>query len=375
MKAVPPSANKIAIVGTVGIPANYGGFETLADNLVRANEQLAAPHLMTVYCSGRHYRGRPTNYHAALLKYVPLPANGPLSVIYDIASLLSAMVNRSHVILLLGVSGAIALPLVRLFSNCKVVTNVDGIEWRREKWGKLARWFLRLSERMAVRFSHHVIADNDAIADYLQDAYRLSSTVIAYGGDQAMAAAATPIDDYQLPTDYALSIARIEPENNIHILAEAFSLQPSRHLVVVGNWRGSGYGEMLRERYGCYRNIHLLDPIYDAGKLKTLRQHAGLYIHGHSAGGTNPSLVEAMHCARPIFAYDCTFNRSTTENKALYFRDADELTTLLAATQRPLLDAVARDMLEIARRRYTWDIVARQYFVLLTQKSMVHPRP
>lgn len=358
-------SRKIAVLGTVGVPAIYGGFETLAENLVRHHDSMTLPDTLTVYCSGKSYPAASPVYLSARLKYVPLNANGVQSIPYDIWSLFSAIWHRNDVILLLGVSGAIVLPLIRLLSSARIITNIDGIEWRREKWQGLAKHFLRFSERMAVRFSHEVISDNGAIADYVKQTYGVDSHVIAYGGDHAVAVEAVAVDEFKLPAQYALSVCRIEPENNMHLIVEAFSRQSVLALVIVGNWNNSEYGRALRERYSTCSNLFLLDPIYDLGKLKTLRSQASLYIHGHSAGGTNPSLVEAMHFGKAVLAFDCNYNRSTTENRALYFSDIGGLVQLVETLNAIEMGEVGRNMAEIAVRRYTWRIVAKQYFALL----------
>lgn len=377
---------KIAILGTVGVPANYGGFETLAENLVKHHDANALTVSLTVYCSSKSYPEKNSTFLTAQLKYVPLNANGAQSIPYDFFSLLSAVWNRSDVILLLGVSGAIALPLVRLLSSARVITNIDGIEWRRQKWRGLAKHFLHFSEKLAVRFSHEVISDNDAIADYVKRAYGVDSHVISYGGDHAMSVEAVSVAEYGLPENYAFSVCRIEPENNIHMVLEAFAalnvespvVRQAHHerphdlpaatalpLVMVGNWNNSEYGRALRAQYASCGNLFLLDPIYDLGKLKSLRSHASLYVHGHSAGGTNPSLVEAMHFGKAALVFDCNYNRSTTENKAYYFKGSDDLVHLSETLNMADVEKVGRDMAEIAQRRYTWHIVAEQYFELL----------
>lgn len=355
----------ITILGTVGVPANYGGFETLAENLVKYHDTASLRSSLTVYCNSKSYPSKQATYLSAQLKYVPLNANGAQSIPYDIWSLLSAVWHRSEVILLLGVSGAIALPLVRLVSSARIVTNIDGIEWRREKWRGLAKLFLRFSEKMAVRFSHEVVSDNDAIAEYVQRTYGVDSHVIAYGGDHAVAVDAVSVREYGLPESYAFSVCRIEPENNVHMVVEAFSKLKLQALVMVGNWNNSEYGRTIRAQYASCGNLFLLDPIYNLGKLKTLRSLASLYIHGHSAGGTNPSLVEAMHFGKAVLAFDCNYNRSTTEGKALFFNDSESLLQLVESQDKSVADKVGRDMLEIAKRRYTWNIVAQQYFELL----------
>lgn len=357
--------HRIAILGTVGVPANYGGFETLAENLVKYHDAASLPDALTVYCSDSGYPSRKQSYLSAQLKYVPLNANGAQSIPYDIVSLASAVWNRSDVILLLGVSGAIALPLVRVFSSARIVTNIDGIEWRREKWQGLAKHFLRFSERVAVRFSHEVVADNGAIADYVKRTYGVDSHVIAYGGDHAVAVDGAVVDELGLPVNYAFSVCRIEPENNVHMILEAFSKLESQVLVMVGNWNNSEYGRSLRAQYAACDTLYLLDPIYDLGKLKTLRSQASLYIHGHSAGGTNPSLVEAMHFGKVVLAFDCDYNRSTTEDKALFFSDSESLRMLVESQDKAVSNKVGRDMLEIVKRRYTWAVIAREYFELI----------
>jgi glycosyltransferase involved in cell wall biosynthesis len=256
--------------------------------------------------------------------------------------------------------------LVRLFSSARIITNIDGIEWRREKWQGVAKRFLRFSERMAVRFSHEVIADNAAIAEYVQETYGVSAHVIAYGGDHAMAVEAVPVDEYALPAKYAFSVCRVEPENNVHMVVEAFTKQVAHSLVMVGNWNNSEYGKTLRERFANCTNLFLLDSIYDLGKLKTLRAGACCYVHGHSAGGTNPSLVEAMHFEKPVLAFDCSFNRYTTEDKALFFSDVQSLEFLIQSLDDASAAAVGAQMKEIANRRYTWKVVAGEYFDLLS---------
>ncbi len=356
---------KIAILGAVGVPGNYGGFETLAENLVRYHHDQALPCDLTVYCSSVSYAEKRSRYLSAMLIYIPFKANGIQSIPYDIVSLLSSILRCRNVLLLLGVPGAIVLPLIRLISKTSIITNIDGIEWRREKWQGIAKRFLRFSEKLAVRYSHELIADNEAIARYVRREYGRDCHVIAYGGDHAVAVDAAVVDEYDLPARYAFSVCRIEPENNVHIVIDAFSRQDEIALVMVGNWNNSEYGRELRTRYVGMAQLDLLDPIYDLGKLKSLRADAALYVHGHSAGGTNPSLVEAMHFGKPILAFDCDFNRATTEGKAIFFKDSASLLHEIQMAGVNDLSSVGKDMLEIAQRRYTWSKVAQQYFDLM----------
>jgi glycosyltransferase involved in cell wall biosynthesis len=353
---------KISIAGTVGVPASYGGFETLAENLVAYAESSHRDVDLAVYCSGPVVVGQV--YRGASLRYIDRNANGISSILYDFISLFSAIRHKDDVVLLLGVSGAIALPFVRLVSKVKVVTNIDGIEWKRDKWGRLASAFLRFSEYLAVKFSHRVLADNEGIAEHVRQIYGQECDVIAYGGDHAVQLEGKPVE-IDLPENYMLGLCRIEPENNVALILEAFSGAPDNNLVFIGNWASSEFGKSLKVQYQAFPNITLVDPIYDVGILKTVRAKAMAYVHGHSAGGTNPSLVEMMHFGIPVMAFDCVFNRHTTEDKAFYFGSAEQLCQELSSVDSANGNLVGENMLEIAQRRYTWEIIAKQYFDIL----------
>lgn len=350
----------VAVIGTVGVPAEYGGFETLVENLVSRKHTEDIRY--TVYCSAKHYGQRPASYRGARLKYLPLNANGIQSIPYDILSMLKA--SGCDVLLVLGCSGCIFLPVFRLFSKKRVVVNIDGLEHRRDKWNRLAKWFLRCSEAMAVRYADVIVADNQGIADYVLETYGKEACLIEYGGDNAVAGTddASLGGSYGLTRgDYAFKVARIEPENNIAMVLEAFAKLPDRKLVVVGNWENSEYGREVRRRYGACPNIMMLDPIYEPAKLNLLRSNCGVYVHGHSAGGTNPSLVEAMCLGLPVVAFDVVYNRSTTENESLYFSNAQELAEVLQSVGRERLAEIGTRMAEIARRRYRWELICRKY--------------
>jgi glycosyltransferase involved in cell wall biosynthesis len=357
---------KISIVGVVGLPANYGGFETLVENLVKYHKANKIRCNLTIYCSGLMYpkKSHVEKYETAKLRYIPLKANGLQSILYDAFSLLSSVWYKSDVVLLLGVSGAFLLPMMNFF-NVKIISNIDGIEWKRNKWRGLSKLFLRLSEKLAVRYSHEVIADNAFIAQYVELTYGRKCHVIAYGGDHAIAIHEDSVFKYELPDSFAFSVCRIEPENNVHLIISAFSQQSKMPLVIVGNWDNSDYGRKLRKLYSKASHLYLFDPIYDLCQLKLLRSKASYYIHGHSAGGTNPSLVEAMHFGKSVLAFDCEFNRATTENKAFFFKDVRQLLVLISSIDQSFHERVGIEMVEIAQRRYTWAKVAQEYFDLI----------
>ncbi|WP_077339413.1 DUF1972 domain-containing protein [Pseudocolwellia agarivorans] len=343
----------IAIIGTVGVPACYGGFETLVENLLDEKDN---EHNITVYCSSKSYNKQTSKYKNAHLHFIPLKANGVQSMPYDIWSLLHAIYTGADKVLILGVSGCICLPFIRLFSKVKIVTNIDGLEWRRGKWNKFAKNLLKYSERLAVKYSDTIIADNQAIANYVTDEYGVIPEVIAYGGDHAITSALSIIDN-----DYAMALCRIEPENNIEMILESFS-QTNKNLKFIGNWDNSDFGKKMKVKYQTFKNIEMLSPVYDLTTLFEIRQKCSFYVHGHSAGGTNPSLVEMMHFNKTILAFDCNYNKASTENSAHYFSNVDDLVALI--NQSDTVDN-AENMLKIAERRYTWKIVKQQYLNLL----------
>ena len=351
---------KVAIIGTQGVPACYGGFESLVENIIGEN---CSPDIeYTVYCSGKDMTKTKhlTTYKGAKLKYVNIHANGMQSIPYDIVSMMRSIWGYD-VIMVLGTSGCSFLPIFRLFNRKRLVINIDGLEHRREKWGKLARWVLRTSEAIAVRYADVVVADNKGIQDYVKETYGKDAALIAYGGDHAIrnideAKQLEVLKKYNVERgNYAITVCRIEPENNCHQTLEAFAKSDKR-LIFIGNWEKGEYGKELKEKYANSPNIRILDPIYDLDILYAFRKHAGWYMHGHSAGGTNPSLVEAMFFGRPILCYDVVYNRETTFGQAYYWKDAASLVRLLS---QPNLDGSA--MIRLARQHYTWKVIAGQY--------------
>lgn len=353
---------KVAIIGTQGVPAKYGGFETLVENIIGDN---ASPNVeYTIFCSAKDYETQQRVYKGAKLKYIKwFHANGAQSTPYDIVSMLKAIRGYDTVVIL-GVSGCIFLPVFRCLFRKRLIINIDGLEHRRAKWGKFAKWFLRTSEAMAVKYADVVIADNKGIQDYVTETYGKASELIAYGGDHVKREltadeAREILKGYSVkPNEYAFCVCRIEPENNTHVILQAFS-ETDKKLVFVGNWERSEYGRALRKKYEGCKNITLINSCYDLNHLYALRSNCKWYIHGHSAGGTNPSLVEAMFFAKPILAFDVVYNRETTENQAYYFKNSEELKHLLEN------DNLNGDkMLEIAQRRYTWKHIAEQYEAL-----------
>jgi glycosyltransferase involved in cell wall biosynthesis len=364
---------KIVIIGSAGIPARYGGFETMAHHLAT---RFSVEHEVHVYCSNKIYKKeeRTGKYEDVILHHVPLNANGMSSIPYDLYCILHAL-TYADTFIILGVSGAMFLPFVRLFNNKQIITSVDGLEWKRNKWSKPTRWMLKFFERMAVRFSHAVIADNLAIQEYIEEEYGVEAELIEYGADHVQRVMPSPVEFVAYPflkEPYAFTVCRIEPENNIHIILDAFT-ELTLPIIIVGNWNASDYGKQLRIKYSKYENIQLLHPIYQQRALDVIRSNAYLYMHGHSAGGTNPSLIEAMHLNLPVFAFDVSFNRATTENAAFYFSDAASLANLVKLTNAADIQSNRAQMLNIAMRRYNWSRIANKFNALFQPELQTIP--
>ncbi|MCH2230189.1 MAG: DUF1972 domain-containing protein [Crocinitomicaceae bacterium] len=359
---------KLAIIGSVGIPSKYGGFETLTEQLVN---NLEDDYSIRVYCSKNHYskEERVKSYKHAKLTYIPLPGNGIWSIPYDILSILHALFF-CDTLLILGVSSGPIFPFLRLLTRKRIIVNIDGLEWKRDKWGKIARLYLKFSEYMAVKFSHSDITDNEEIKQYTALKYGTLSSLIEYGADHICYQPISNKYSIKYPFlyyPYAIKVARIVPENKIEMILEAFK---SSHIpiVLIGNWKHSEYARKIKVQYSNQPKIKLIDAIYDQEELDVLRSNAELYVHGHSAGGTNPSLVEAMFLELPVFSFDCSFNRSTTENKAVYFKSIEELNALLSTQTMICLKQNREAMKEIAERRYKWKIICSKYIEVFEQR-------
>jgi glycosyltransferase involved in cell wall biosynthesis len=356
---------KVAIIGTVGLPANYGGYETLVENLVerRNNQDIE----YVVYCSSPSYKEKSEEYKGAKLKYIGFKANGWQAILYDGISMVKAC-RTCDVVLSLGTIGCVLLPIIRLFRKKKVVVNMDGLDDKRSKWGLIQRTVIGFARLMAAKNADVLIADNAAIQKFIKEKYRKDSALIEYGGDNACKVEddALLLELYSLrPREYCFKVARIEPENNIEMILNCFEICSEHKLVLVGNWHKSDYGRTLKEKFSDRPNIVLLDAIYDSKRLNLLRSNCRLYIHGHSMGGTNPSLVEAMSLSLPIAACDVIYNRETTEGKALYFSDAESLACIIKELDDTTCREVSENMFEVANRRYKWSVITDKYEKLI----------
>jgi glycosyltransferase involved in cell wall biosynthesis len=351
---------RVAVIGTVGLPANYGGFETLVSNLT---SYLKSDVDFTVFCSKKNYSEQLSEYNKAKLIYLSFDANGYQSVIYDIVSMIKSL-KFADTLLILGVSGCIFLPFLKLFTKKKIIVNPDGIEWKRDKWKKHAKIFLKVSEVFAVKFADIIVSDNFHIQKYIKEQYERESVLIEYGADQVkkLKLSNDLLKKYPfLKENYALSVSRIVPENNIKTILKAFSQCESFPLVIVGNWENSNYGQNLKKEFSSFKNIYMIDSIYDLEILDQIRSNCYLYVHGHSAGGTNPSLIEAMYLGLPVVAYDIHYNVETTGGLAKYFKDEESLCEIVENITKEELDEISNKMSILANNKYKWSNISKKY--------------
>jgi len=351
----------VGIIGTNGLPGKYGGWDQLVNHLtIKLENQFN----FLVYTSKYNAEPGLSTYNGAKLKIINLKANGIQSVFYDMISMFHACFT-CNVLFICGTSGCIFLPITKLFGK-KVILNPDGLEWKRKKWSKPVKWFLKISELIGIKYSDIVVSDNEKILEYIFNEYKITSQLIEYGGDHVIKDVKLSDKSSNLykikPNEYAFKVCRIEPENNIHIILEAFK-NNDIPLIIVGNWTYSKYGKNLRIKYASYNNIQMLDAIYDQVVLDELRNNCLIYIHGHSVGGTNPSLVEAMNLGLVVIAYNVPFNVITTENNALYFSNSFDLELHInnIRENKINLEFIKNKMCEIAKRRYVWDIITEKY--------------
>lgn len=360
--------NMIAIAGTAGLPAAYGGFETLAENLVA---HLGDRYDFTVYCKRTPRGKRKARCLGARLVYIPFHSNGWQSLPYDILSLMHAFFT-ADVILYLGPVAGMVMPFGRLFRKT-IIVNFGGLnEWEREKLNPLERKYMLLSCRLCARFATIAIADNFILQKSIENTFGIKAIVIRYGGDHVRA----PEHDFLpgtkypfLSEPYFVSVARAQVDNNLHVLIDAFKGLPDKKLVLISNWSVSKYGRKLYEANRNIPNLFLLPAIYDPTELNYLRTKASAYIHSHSYCGTAPSLVEAICLGLPIISWDVPTNRETTQGHALFFNSLESLQELINKVTEGDLDSVRVALRPLAANEYTWDRICRQYAALFDRNA------
>lgn len=366
---------KIAITGTRGIPNHYGGFEQFAEELsvrlVRKGHEVLVYNPEDNPYKKKTFEKVNIVVKKALFKSIPQLS----TLLYDYVCLRDAVKNKPDAILNCGYSSSLFYRILRNPQKIPIITHMDGMEWQRQKWGRLAKAFLKWTEKLAMKWSAAQVVDHFEVQKYFENKYGITPVCIPYGADIANEGKPDlklfPEDlKYQISTgEYYLVISRLEPENNLDLIFQAYIKSGSNHpLIIVGN-TNTKYGKTLVKEYEHLDNIKFLGPIFNKQVLDKLRVNCKAYIHGHSVGGTNPSLSEAMAASCPIFAHDNIFNRGVLEDSAFYFSTASLLSEYLwdLRALKSKVQEKAEKNLQKVRTTYNWNIVVDEYIALFEQ--------
>ena len=357
----------LRILGTRGIPAAHGGFETFAERL--ALYLVARGWRVIVYCqetgTGPVFQDE---WRGVERVRIPVTGDGAAStIVFDWRATLHAS-NHRDLCLTLGYNTAVFCAVLRLRGVPNVI-NMDGIEWARAKWGTVAKSWFWLNERLGCWLGNHLVADHPEIKKHL--ATRVSErkiTMIPYGADELRDVPDAPVRALGLePGRYLTLIARAEPENSILEVVTGFSAaRRGIQLVVLGNYQpGNAYHQAVKA--AASDEVKFPGAIYDPAIVQALRFHSLAYVHGHQVGGTNPSLVEALGAGNPVIAHDNLYNRWVAGDGAVYFRDSDQFKDVIADMLNAKRDLQAMKAASQAQyvSRFRWEQVLLEYERLL----------
>ena len=357
---------KIAFISTRGIPNYYGGFEQFAEYISVGLVQRG--HEVTVY-SPHYHPYQKMEYKGVKIKHIYSPEKwmgGSVgSFFYDYACLKDAL--KKEIFDIIYEAGYTSIIPAYIRFNVKdikrpiITTNMDGLEYKRTKFNKWVQKFVFWEERMAVKHSHYLIADNMGIRDYYKEKYGKESKFLAYGANIPDNYSEENLKEYGLNRkNYLLVIARLEPENNIFMAISGYiasNLYGKMPLVIVGK-TDTPYGKWLVEHYARYEYVKFVGGIYDLDKINSVRHYSYAYFHGHSVGGTNPSLLEAMASECFILSHDNVFNRSVLGENAIYYKCTDDAMALMNGLEEIVnkyKDEYTKKNLEVIRTQYSWD--------------------
>ena len=357
---------KIAFVSTRGIPNNYGGFEQFAEYI--SVGLVERGHEVTVY-SPHYHPYQEKEYKGVRIKHIYSPEQwmgGSVgSFFYDYSCLKDALRKENFDIIYEAGYTSIIPAYIRF--NVKDIkrpiftTNMDGLEYKRTKFNPLVRKFVFWEEQMAVKHSHYLIADNMGIQDYYKEKYGKESKFLAYGADIHDDWDESLLQEFGLePNNYYLIVARLEPENNLVMAIEGYLKSQEngkRPLIIVGK-TNTPHGKELVKKYGQEKSVRFLGGIYDFKKLDSVRHFSYAYFHGHSVGGTNPSLLEAMASGCFMLANDNVFNRAVLKENALYYGNEEDVCRLLNQIDEEVStkkDTLVKRNWEEIRTVYSWE--------------------
>lgn len=353
---------KIALVGTRGVPARYGGFETCVEEV---GQRLAAMgHEVIVYCrTAKCDQPGPTHYLGMQLVHHSAPSRKSLETLVHSGRAVGHILgHRVDAAILFNAANSPWLPVLKA-ARIPVATHVDGLEWQRARWGKLGRKYYRAAESLAVRLSDALIADAEGIQDYYTDEFGIETTLLAYGAPILTDGGSSRIAGLGLASKaYHLVVARFLPENHVHLIVEGYTHSNARlPLVVVGS---HPYAEEYTAKLHAMGDdrVNFIGGVWDQDLLDELYANALVYWHGHSVGGTNPSLLRAMGAGAATNAFDVSFNREVLGGAGEYFATAADIPAMAEYAEANLAAVAARGRASVARAKdYDWDDIARGY--------------
>lgn len=353
---------KIAILGTRGIPNNYGGFEQFAEFL--SKELVVNGHQAFVYSTSDHpYKLKEWKGVQLIHKYNPESYTGALGqFVYDLLCIIDSRRRKFDFIVQLGYTSSSIWSWL-LPKKSIILTNMDGLEWKRSKYSSKVQKFLKYAEKLAVKSSDYLIADSLGIQEYLQKEYHKNSVYIPYGTHVFDNPNSKILEKFELSAyTYDLLIARMEPENNIEIILSGINDSKSNCLMlVIGNFQNK-YGQYLYTKFAANSRIKFLGPLYDLEVLNNLRFFSRIYFHGHSVGGTNPSLLEAMGSGAFICAHNNIFNRAILNQDAWYFNTKEEVSEMVCkGIDIELRKSIRLKNILKIKELYLWPIIIKQY--------------
>ena len=322
--------NKVAIIGSHGLHANYGGWDQLVINLVE-NPKRNFEYLVFNSSDSNKDFDIPIGTKVV---FMPLKASGFQGIIYDYISILISFF-KADIFLLLGSQGMPIVFLLNFIFNKKIIVNSGGVEWEREKFGFFAKRYLKLCFDLCFMSANHVIIDNNIYIKYISPKSKVPFSVISYGGeiDNTLNISEKIVKKYTfLENDFFLSISRSIEDNQLNEICNTFT-KSNKHLVLISNFSNSSYGKKVLTKYSNINNITLIDGLYVKPELDLIRRKCKCYIHTHTTCGTAPSLVEMIVCKKPIISFDVPQNRNTLDNSGIYFNNFEELINILDLTK------------------------------------------
>ncbi|GLU51241.1 DUF1972 domain-containing protein [Dyadobacter frigoris] len=353
---------RIAILGTRGIPNHYGGFEHISEYV--SEGLVKKGHSVSVYNSHNHpYTRDSWNGVEIIHCYDPEYLIGTAGQFaYDFNCIMDARKRKFDVILLMGYTSSSIWG--QLYPEKSVIiSNMDGLEWKRSKYSKPVQKFLKYAEKLAVKHSHFYISDSRVIKTYLQNTYQIDSRYIPYGADLFSDRERNHDSENRLlKDDYFLLMARMEPENNIETILDGFNQSSSqRNFKVLGD-TGNKFGKFITQKFKNDERIEFKGANFDNTAVRSLQNNSHLYFHGHSVGGTNPSLLEAMASEALIAAHDNPFNKSVLSSDAFYFNNAAEVKALVENVQwKDPERTMVKNNVQKIQQQFNWGNIIEEY--------------